>query len=594
MAELPSAAAGARAAPIAAAGARHRDRQTILVVDDESGNLGAMRRRLTRHGYHVLQAADGNQALSLMGEHPVDLVLLDVMMPGMDGYAVLEHMRRRFGSMAPPVIMVTGRNGPQDVVAAIQSGAVDHIGRPFDANVLIARIQAHLRIAGDRNELRERARSLESDLEAASHRQRLDRQTGLPDLPALELALARSMVNARRAGESRCLVVVRLRDLQAINQTFGSYAGDLALRSVARIIQAEAEPDDCVARLRGDKFSVLKTGSTEMARVWAERLLRTTAALTVQVGDDQLSLSLSVGITPLLPNDASPAGVRLRALRACELAPGRGLAPVCVLEADDDDGTRDNMRWAMKVRKALQHDAFALFAQPIVAAAGQSRAPRRFEVLVRMMDEGDVVAPGRFLPAVERHGLSLDLDRWVVDHTISELGAMPPSSLCNLESVSINLSGYALGCVEFLEYVRERVTHAGVDPGLLCFEVTESVAASQPERLVAFMRSLQSLGVRFALDDFGAGVSSFGYLRVLPVDYLKIDGQFVRDIDSVPLNRSIVRSIHEVATLLGIGTVAEFVENGQIAAELAGIGIDFLQGYHFGRPQPLAACLANV
>ena len=575
MAELPSAAAGDRAAPIAAGGARHRDRQTILVVDDEAGNLGAMRRRLTRHGYHVLQAADGNQALSLMGEHPVDLVLLDVMMPGMDGYAVLEHMRRRFGGRAPPVIMVTGRNGPQDVVAAIQGGAVDHIGKPFDANVLIARIQAHLRIAGDRNELRERAHALESDLEAASHRQRLDRQTGLPDLAALELALARCMVNARRAGESR-------------------YAGDLALRSVARIIQAEAEPDDCVARLRGDKFAVLKTCSTETARVWAERLLRTTAALTVQVGDDQLSLSLSVGITPLLPSDASPAAVRLRALRACDLAPGRGLAPVCILEADDDDGTRENMRWAMKVRKALQRDGFALFAQPIVAAAGRSRAPRRFEVLVRMIDEGDVIGPGRFLPAVERHGLSLDLDRWVVDRTIGELSGMPPGSLANLESVSINLSGYALGCAEFLEYVRERVMCSGVAPSLLCFEVTESVAASQPERLVAFMRSLQSLGVRFALDDFGAGVSSYGYLRTLPVDYLKIDGQFVRGIDSAPLNRAIVRSIHEVAMLLGIGTVAEFVENGRVAAELAGIGIDFLQGYHFGRPQPLAAWLGNV
>lgn len=594
MAEYSSASDGPFPTPYATASARHRDRQTILVVDDEQGNLGAMRRRLTRQGYDVLLAADGHQALAVMTEQPVDLVLLDVMMPGMDGYAVLKHMRRRFGSVAPPAIMVTGRNGPQDVVAAIQGGAVDHIGKPFDPNVLIARIQAHLRIAGDRNELRQRAMSLETDLEALSHRQLLDRQTGLPDMRALELALARHMVNARSLRESRCLVVVRLRDLQAINQTFGSYAGDLALRSVARVIQAEAEPDDCVARLRGDKFSVLKTGSTEVARVWAERLLRTTAALTVQVGDDQLSLSLSVGITPLLPNDASPAAVRLRALRACNLAPGRGLAPVCILEADDDDGTRENMRWALKVRKALQRDGLVLFAQPIVAAAGHLRTLQRFEVLVRMIDEGEVISPGRFLPAVERHGLSLDLDRWVVDRTLTELSGLPLDIRCHLESVSINLSGYALGCGEFLEYVRERVRRSGVTPGLLCFEVTESVAALQPERLVAFMHSLQSLGVKFALDDFGAGVSSFGYLRALPVDYLKIDGQFVRDIDSTPLNRAIVRSIHEVATLLRIETVAEFVENEQIAAELAGIGIDYLQGHYVGRPQPLAACLANV
>jgi Amt family ammonium transporter len=308
----------------------------------------------------------------------------------------------------------------------------------------------------------------------------------------------------------------------------------------------------------------------------------------VESGGELLTISASIGLSLVSPDHTSVLAVIHGAEHACKLARSEGSNHIRSYHSGDAqlEDVRANMRWAMKLKQALREDALLLYAQPIVASANRDQ-PRRFEVLVRMRDEGRIVSPGMFLPAIEKHGLATELDRWVVDHTLDYLAALPEDVRSRTERVSVNLSGHSLGSRKFRDYVIDRMQHAPVGPGLVCFEITETAAVVHLDRAVEFIRALRALGVTFALDDFGSGVSSFGYLRSLPVDCLKVDGQFVRHIDTSPLDRGIVTAIHQIAHVMGMETVAEFVENENAVTELCRIGVDYLQGYHLGRPGPL-------
>lgn len=568
---------------------------SILVVDDVAENCDIVRHRLEMRGYTVTCATSGAQALQLLAEQPVSVILLDVMMPGMSGHAVLEAIQARFGDAAPPVIMLTARDEPDEMSRAIELGAADYVTKPFDFQVLEARIRSQLRRARSTGELRLRTSELEAHLQSLSDRQRVDPLTGLRNLRTFEGEVSRALAHARANATTHVLCVFALEELQAINHTYGPAAGDTVLRSMARFLVDGIDAGDTLARLRGDKFALLLRNTTlTAAHNAAERILQRLTHHTVDTGDDQLTVSVSIGLTPVDGRHASVLALIHGAEHACRLARLEGSNHIRVYRGADAqlEDVRANMRWAMKLKHALRDDALLLYAQPIVASGQRQQPPKRLEILVRMLDEGEIVSPGLFLPAIEKHGLATELDRWVLDNTLNYLADLPAPVRAGMERISINLSGHSLGSRKFRDFAIARMRDSAADPAMICFEITETAAVVHLEHAADFILGLRDLGACFALDDFGAGVSSFGYLRSLPVDCLKIDGQFVRSIDTSRLDRGIVTAIHQIAQVMGMETVAEFVENEAMVEALDQIGIDYLQGYHLGRPQPLSDYLS--
>jgi EAL domain-containing protein (putative c-di-GMP-specific phosphodiesterase class I) len=249
------------------------------------------------------------------------------------------------------------------------------------------------------------------------------------------------------------------------------------------------------------------------------------------------------------------------------------------------------MKWVGRINKALDEDRFCLYAQPIVSLDGGDS--RNYELLIRMIGEqGEIIPPGSFLPAAERYNLIEKVDVWVVSHACALL-AEYPIFFQKVNSVSINLSGPSLTNRNFLESILSIFKEAGVSPNMVCFEVTETVAVKNLDSAINFIRTLKESGFRFALDDFGSGISSFGYLKNLPLDYLKIDGMFVKNIVEDPIDYAIVKSIKEIGHLMGMKTVAEYVENDEVKVMLTAIGIDYGQGYGLGKPKPLKDLIAQ-
>jgi len=562
----------------------------ILVVDDVADNCRIVSRRLELRGHRTVCAQSGQEALAALAEQPAALILLDVMMPSMNGYEVLEALQGWLGDATPPVIMLTARDAPEEIARAMELGAADYVTKPFDFRVLEARINALLKRARNTGALRLRTSELEAHLRSLSDRRSLDPLTGLDNIRAFEAAVSRSLAKARSHAETHVLCICAVEEMQAINHTYGPATGDALLRSVARLLREEIGDAATIGRLRGDKFAILFQGcSVDEARNIAERVLHRLTDHTLELGGELLTVSISIGLSPVSPEHTSVLALIHGAEHACKLARTEGSNHIRTYHPGDEqlDDVRADMRWAMKLKQALREDALILFAQPIVSCLTRAPAPQRFEVLVRMLDEGRVVSPGMFLPAIEKHGLATELDRWVLDHILDYLAGLPAAVSASAERISINLSGHSLGSRKFRDYAVARVRGAGVDPSMICFEITETAAVVHLDHAMDFIRALKDLGVSFALDDFGSGVSSFGYLRSLPVDCLKIDGQFVRHIDSSALDRGIVAAINQIAHVMGMETVAEFVENEQTVVELGNIGVDYLQGYHIGRPCPL-------
>ncbi|MCM2335920.1 MAG: EAL domain-containing protein, partial [Pseudomonas sp.] len=262
----------------------------------------------------------------------------------------------------------------------------------------------------------------------------------------------------------------------------------------------------------------------------------------------------------------------------------------------------DEMQWVGLIRQALDEDRFVLHGQPIVAVAGaavggaQADAPLHVEVLLRLRaDDGGLVLPMAFLPAAERYDLMPRIDRWVVRAAFAAVAAaMASAPLRPMPRLAINLSGATLCDAGFAGFVRDALDHAGLDARSVCFEVTETAAIANLSSAVRLIHELKALGCEFSLDDFGSGLSSFAYLKHLPVDLLKIDGAFVRTMASDPVDRAMVASINEIGHVMGLRTIAEFVESDAILAELRAIGVDYAQGYALGAPQPLDEVLAGA
>jgi len=423
--------------------------------------------------------------------------------------------------------------------------------------------------------------------ERLSHQARHDPLTDLLNRRAFEEQLGQVVDRARESGEESALLYMDLDRFKVVNDTCGHTAGDELLRRITARMRQAVRRQDTLARLGGDEFALLMERCTvEQARRVAGEVLRTVQSFRFRWQAQTFTVGASIGLVPITGAAADAGEVLVAADNACYVAKDGGRGRIHVYREGDRDVGRlsGQSRWLNRIEHAFEHGRFVLHAQPVVALrARDGGEDRHYEVLLRMRDEsGALIPPASFLPAAERFGLSQRVDRWVVSRVLSHLERRGPRL-----RLSVNLSAPSLSDAAFLGFVCEALDRSGVEPRRLGFEITETAAIANLEAATGFIEALRARGCPFALDDFGSGLASFGYLKTLPVDVLKIDGLFVRGIAFDPLDLVLVRSIHDIARVMGMRTIAECAEDDEVLERLREIGVDCVQGYAVARPQSL-------
>jgi diguanylate cyclase (GGDEF)-like protein len=411
--------------------------------------------------------------------------------------------------------------------------------------------------------------------------------TGLINRREFDNRLHAALLSAQRGEGAYALLYIDLDQFKVVNDTCGDQAGDRLLREVTGLLQAHVRTMDTIARLGGDEFGVLlEKCSPEHASRIAEGVRQAIHDFRFIWGATTMSVGASIGVVQIRAETENVASVMSAADIACYAAKDAGRNRIHVYEADGGSPRHKEMHWVTRVTRAVEDQRLELFFQPIVALSGD--AARAFhELTVRLRDDaGALVPPGEFIPAAERYNVMSVIDRWVLGQAI-ELLRTRQRHAQSLPLLAVNLSGTSLNDASFVEFVLQSVGEPAI-AAALCFEITETAAVTSLVGARYLMSELKGRGCRFALDDFGTGVSSFVYLKSLPVDFLKIDGQFIKDITQDPVDRSMVEAIGKVGRALGIATIAECVESAAVLAELKRIGVDFAQGFHLAQPLPLA------
>jgi diguanylate cyclase (GGDEF)-like protein/PAS domain S-box-containing protein len=417
----------------------------------------------------------------------------------------------------------------------------------------------------------------------ASH----DVLTGLVNRREFENRMERALKSAKAHETSYALCCLDLDQFKIVNDTCGHSAGDALLGQVGALLKSKVRWRDTLARLGGDEFGILlESCSLDEAMRTAESLREAVRNFKFNWEERTFRLGASIGVVPISAENADVASVLSAADSACQAAKEAGRNRVHSFEENDIDlmRRRREMQWAARINNALEEGRFELFRQTILPLQVPETGAH-YELLLRMRDEaGKIVAPDNFITAAERYGITPSIDRWVIENAfrwlVSEADEREKLAMC-----SINLSGQSLGDDKFLPFVIDQFHRSGLDATKICFEITETAAIASFSQANRFIQALKELGCKFALDDFGTGLSSFGYLKHFPVDYLKIDGSFVKEILHDPIDREMVRSINEIGHLTGKQTIAEFAENLEIINMLRSLGVDYAQGYGISQPQ---------
>ena len=422
-----------------------------------------------------------------------------------------------------------------------------------------------------------------------------DQLTGLINRREFEHGLEQMIENARVRGGSNALLYIDLDQFKVVNDTCGHVAGDELLRQLATILGQRLRGTDVLARLGGDEFGVLLHGCPgDHARRIASNLLDAVRDFRFVWKEKVFEIGLSIGLVEIDPNNHDVASILSSADEACYSAKENGRNRVHVFRPDDRDlvRRRGEMHWIARIGSAMDEGRLCLFFQTI-APLGIAGASAYYEILLRMLDEeGNIVLPTAFIPAAERYRMMPSIDRWVIRTLFSTQGTFLRGYGKEHDAVAgplcaINLSGTSIGDDTFLDFVREQIAIHAIPPRAICFEVTETAAITNLSGASRFIRALKNIGCQFGLDDFGIGMSSFAYLKHLPVDYLKIDGSFVSDLAHDPVDFALVEAINRVGHVLGIRTIAESAENEAILRKLKELGVDYVQGHAVHSPELL-------
>ena len=418
-----------------------------------------------------------------------------------------------------------------------------------------------------------------------------DELTGLFNRAEFERRI-NQLLEGSMLDEEHAVLILDLDQFKVVNDTGGHGAGDMLLQQIGRMVHGRTHTGDILARLGSDEFGLLlESCSLAKAEEIGHQLLNLIRSNRLEWEGQRFNVTASLGIVPVGKHSHSVSDVMSAANTACNVAKEQGRNRIHLFRHDDVElGRRQGeMRWVGRIHDAFESGRFSLYYQPLQPLFGEvGERPLHYEILLRMKDEkGKFVPPPTFLSAAERYSLMPTIDRWVVRSTLSWL-AEAPEHLEELALCSINLSGHSITDENFLSFLCDQFKLYPVPADRICFEITETAAVSHLGRAVRFIEVLKKSGCRFALDDFGSGMSSFGYLKNLPVDFIKIDGSFVRDILANEINLAMVRSINDVGHVMGKLTIAEFVEDQATLEKLRMLGVDYAQGYGIGRPAPLA------
>ena len=423
----------------------------------------------------------------------------------------------------------------------------------------------------------------------ASH----DVLTDLINRREFELRVTSALQFSRNEKRQHVVAFLDLDQFKVVNDTCGHASGDKLLQDISALLKKQLRASDVLARLGGDEFALLlDTCPLDRAKDICERMRDSVQSYRLVYEGHSFSVSVSIGLTSIHSENKTVEEILANADAACYIAKDKGRNCVHVNYPQDTDiaARKGEMQWLSRINDALDFDRFVLYAQPIIPIQNIDGARPHFEILIRMLGkQGEIIPPGAFIPAAERYNLIMAIDKWVIRHSFLALQKGNLSNILKSTGVglSINLSGTSLGNQDVASFIVEQMKANKVPGHLISFEITETSIISNLANATSFITELQQHGIRFGLDDFGSGLSSFGYLRNLPVDYVKIDGSFVKEIDTNPIDLAVVRSIHNIAQTMGKKTVAEFVENEAILKQLGEIGVDFAQGWAIGKPSPL-------
>ncbi len=555
----------------------------VLLVEDSEDDATLLLRELRRGGFDPLhQRVDNRKDMEeALHAQRWDIVISDYVLPQFDGMSALQLLKE--SGLDLPFILISGTIGEEYAVRAMKAGAHDYLMKD-NLTRLIPAVERELKEAENRS-ARKRAE------EVVQHLTYHDSLTGLLNRREFERRVASALESAKIKQRQHTLCYFDLDQFKVINDTCGHLAGDELLKELARYLQARVNERDNLARLGGDEFGILlKNHTPEEACDFAKELLRHINAFRFRWEDHVYEVGASIGLVHLDENSQNLTKVLSAADVACYMAKEAGRNRIYVYQEEDQALSRrhNEMQMVTHITRALKEGRFRLYRQAIVPLQ-DPQSGDHCEILIRMQDiNGRLLNPGEFLPAAERYSLMANIDRWVIDQVFQMVGrrraAIPAMSF---RICSINLSGASFSDESLLDYIRERTELYGVLPEQICFEITETAAIADFRNACRFITELKALGYSFALDDFGSGLSSFSYLKNLPVDFLKIDGSIVKDVHSDPVDYTMVEAINRIGHVMGIQTIAEFVENQAIRDKLVEIGVDYGQGYGIEKPRPL-------
>ncbi|KAA3632225.1 MAG: GGDEF domain-containing response regulator [Proteobacteria bacterium] len=715
-----------------------RPKPVVLVVDDRPTTRSLVRSVLEDGEYRVFEAADGYKALAMIESEQPDVVLLDIIMPGIDGLETLRRIRQRWDEIELPVIMLTVKDTLSDIIATLEIGATDFLSKPINFPILLARLNRHLqrkRLADQIQQMRdtleqkvdfrtkqlaEQGHALERSLEKlkasehryssfyndtpsffitlneqgelrsinrygaeylgwnseeltgkpvarlfhpgqapklasfiellcreedAVHRQEFllhnrfgehvwlrvsgrsvrqgdgelqlllagedvsesyelaerlayqsgrDELTGMVNRVELLRRLDEAVEQGARDGVDHTLCLLDIDQFRVVNDTRGHVSGDRFLCAFGRRLGSLLGPADIIARVGGDEFALfLKGMKAADARSLAERIRVAIETFRFEIDGERFGVTASVGVVPIESGASSVTEIMTQADAACYSAKQIGGNTVYLFKADDEVVERHygEAQWASKIQTALDSDLFEFFAQEIVPANPASGQRSSLELLLRMRkNDGSYIPNSMMISAVEEFHYGLRVDSWVVEHAFRML-ADHGIGEDHPHTFSINLSGQSLANSAFFNHVLDRFRHYAIAPRLVCFEVTETAAIGNLEIASQFFGAMHQLGSSLALDDFGSGLSSYGYLKQIPADVLKIDGSLINNVEDDGVKLAIVESIIRLAGKLGKKTIAEHVERSKTRDTLIELGVDMIQGNLVGEPSPLTGFL---
>lgn len=559
-------------------------RLKLLLIEDSEDDAFLLTRQLQKNGFQlehkrVETADDMREALET---EAWDLVITDHSLPSFSSSGAINLLNEL--ALDIPLIILSGNIDQTEAVESMRLGAKDYIMKD-DAARLIPAINRELH----ENILLQEKRKIEAEIKHLAHH---DSLTGLINRAEFENRLQRLVDRTKGDSKIHALLYMDLDHFKIVNDTCGHTAGDELLRQLTCRLVMSIRERDTLARIGGDEFCVLlENCSLERAIEIAHQIKDIVKKFRFSWNNRIFKIGISIGVLEIDQHCEAPSALLSAADLACYAAKDRGRDTVQIYQEDDEDmlRRRSEIDWASRIDGAIEADSFELYQQQICPIQNNAESQLHHEILLRLHYDEQLILPDTFIPAAERYFRMVSVDRWVIRQALQKLKSIHDAQMPDevLYSMAINLSGQSLADPKLFAYIKDIVDHLALNSETICFEITETAAISNLNIAMAFFKSIKELGCKLSLDDFGSGLSSFSYLKNMPVDFLKIDGVFVKNIVHDPMDLSIVEAISQIGHKAGALIIAEFVENTEIKKRLIDIGVDYAQGYGMHKPEPL-------